>query len=129
MNIMMRVAATVAGLAVAGLGVTAAIKAPKPVTVSVPAIVYVQHPCGVYANGCFDASRPNQIEIGPTAQASTIPHEMLHWTLYRDGNPRYGDECYVSGLLALRGIEDTYNAIGWCRDGSATTLGHDQGGL
>lgn len=121
-------AATVATLAVSGFASMAYVKSPKPVTVDAPRIVVVDHPCGEpYASGCFNASRPNQIEVVPNAPAETLAHEMMHWTLYRDRDDRYGDECYVSYLLTVRGVQDAYNSLGWCENGQATTKGQEKG--
>lgn len=117
MNRSTLIAGIVAGAAVVGLGGTAYAIGPRPADSAqvAPIIVYTDAPCGnPDLGGCFRHSEPRQIQLKPNATPSTIAHETMHWQLYRDGDLRYGDECYVSGILAGQGVDDWYTMTGTC---------------
>ena len=117
MNRSTLIAGIVAGAAVVGLGGTAYAIGPRPADSAqvAPIIVYTDAPCGnPDLGGCFRHHEPDRIQVTPDASPTTIAHETLHWSLYRDGDPMYWNECYVSGILAERGMQDWYNLTDAC---------------
>lgn len=107
-------AGSLAAVAVAGLGVTAAYVGPFAVNGAADVIV-TERPCGREISGCFDPHHPNQIQVVPNAREATIAHENLHRRLYGEFNLRWDEECYVSSLLyAETGLRDAYNVMGLC---------------
>lgn len=110
-----KIAGSMAAVAVAGLGVTAAFVG--PFAVRGPAhVIVTETPCGrADARGCFDPKRPNEIQVWPDALPVTIAHENMHRSLYAAWDARWADECYVSArVLAETGLQDAYALAGHC---------------
>jgi len=114
-----------ASVSVGSLAGTWLFTRPASITVDVPSVVYVDHPCSTDVPGCYDVHTPNVIYVRSDFQGEPygqwiVAHETGHFTQYRDGLPF--DECAAEDYA----FDVTNDITAYYHDGYSEGCGHIQ---